>query len=347
MTTVYRVLLVGFGAAGQGFAQILRDHGARIAASTGADIRIVGVATARRGSAYAADGLDAGALLAAIAQGTLTSLPQAVRDDALTMIQTRAADVVVELSPTNLDTAEPATSHIRTALTRGLHVITANKGPAALHLTELRALAASKGLFLGIEGTVMAGTPSLRLGWSSLQGCDVRMVRGIVNGTTNYILTQMEQGLDYADALADAQRLGYAEADPTGDVEGHDAAGKAAILANVLMNAGLRPRDVACKGITQISAADVKVAQAAGERWKLIAEVTRTPHGVTASVQPMRLPVTHPLAGVAGATNALTYTTDLLGDVTIIGAGAGGVATGFAVVGDLLALHRGERERAG
>lgn len=343
MTTVYRVLLVGMGAAGQGFVKIIRDHAARIHAESGAEIKIVGVATARRGSAYDANGLDPAALLQASA---LRDLPQAVNDDALTMITTRAADVLVELTPTDLSTAEPATSHIRQALARGMHVITANKGPAALHLKELRALAASKGLFLGIEGTVMAGTPSLRLGWGALQGCDVTMVRGIVNGTTNFILTQMEQGLDYADALAEAQRLGYAEADPTGDVEGHDAAGKAAILANVLMNAGLRPRDVTTNGITKISAADVKAAQAAGERWKLIAEIKRTASGVSASVQPMRLPITHPLAGVAGATNALTYTTDLLGDVTIIGAGAGGVATGFAVVGDLLAMHRGERERA-
>jgi homoserine dehydrogenase len=158
----------------------------------------------------------------------------------------------------------------------------------------------------------------------------------------------MAQGLAYADALADAQRLGYAEADPTGDVEGHDAAGKAAILANVLMSADIRPHQVATQGITGISVADVADAAAHGECWKLIAEVKREGDGtVHASVQPMRLPLSHPLAGVAGATNALTYRTDLLGEVTIIGAGAGGVATGFAVVGDLLALHRGEREPAG
>jgi homoserine dehydrogenase len=262
------------------------------------------------------------------------------------MIASRSADVMVELTPTNLESGEPATSHITAALNRGMHVITANKGPAALHLTALRALAAQKGLFLGIEGTVMAGTPSLRLGWSSLAGADITRVRGIVNGTTNYILTQMEQGLDYAAALADAQKIGYAEADPTGDVEGHDAAGKAAILANVLMNAGIRPSDVATTGITGISAADVAAAQAAGERWKLIAEVSRGPDGIKASVQPMRLPNSHPLAGVSGGTNALTYTTDFVNDVTIIGPGAGALSTGFAVVGDLLALHRGERERA-
>ena len=343
MSTVYRVLVIGYGTAGRGFVQIVHEQGARIARQTGAEIRIVGVATARRGSAYAANGLDLGALLAA---STLDALPSAVSDDALTMITTRDADIMVELTPTNLETGEPATSHIRAAFARGMHVITANKGPAALHLKALRAEAASKGLFLGIEGTVMAGTPSLRLGWSSLAGADISRVRGIVNGTTNYILTQMETGLDYAAALADAQKIGYAEADPTGDVEGHDAAGKAAILANVLMDAGLRPSDVKTTGITGITAADVKAAQAAGERWKLIAEVSRTPQGVTASVQPMRLPVTHPLAGVSGGTNALTYTTDFVNDVTIIGPGAGALSTGFAVVGDLLPLHRGERERA-
>lgn len=345
MTTVYRVLLVGAGAAGQGLLQIVAEHGDRIAAQSGAIIRIVGVATASRGSVYAADGVD---MAAVRTTPQLHMLPQAVADDALTMIRTRDADVMVELTPTNLRTAEPATSHIKAALERGMHVITANKGPAALHLKELRAMAASRGLFLGIEGTVMAGTPSLRLGWGGLQGCDISMVRGIVNGTTNYILTQMAQGLAYADALADAQRLGYAEADPTGDVEGHDAAGKAAILANVLMSADIRPHQVATQGITGISVADVADAAAHGECWKLIAEVKREGDGtVHASVQPMRLPLSHPLAGVAGATNALTYRTDLLGEVTIIGAGAGGVATGFAVVGDLLALHRGEREPAG
>ena len=343
MPTVYRVLIVGLGTAGRGFAQIVHEQGARITRQTGAEIRIVGVVTGSRGSAYDANGLDLGAVLATT---KVSTLPSAVADDALTMIATRTADVMVELTPTNLQSGEPATSHIQAALERGMHVITANKGPAALHLKQLRALAIRKGLFLGIEGTVMAGTPSLRLGWSSLAGADITRVRGIVNGTTNYILTQMEQGLDYAAALADAQKIGYAEADPTGDVEGHDAAGKAAILANVLMDAGLRPADVATTGITGITAADVAAAQAAGERWKLIAEVSRGPAGITASVQPMRLPISHPLAGVSGGTNALTYSTDFVNDVTIIGPGAGALSTGFAVVGDLLAMHRGERERA-
>ena len=165
-------------------------------------------------------------------------------------------------------------------------------------------------------------------------------MKGIVNGTTNYILTQMEQGHDYAAALAEAQRLGYAEADPAGDVEGYDAAAKALILANVLMDANLGLHDVDRTGITGVTREMVAEASAAGERWKLLARVRREGDRVRASVAPARLPLGHPLAGVGGVTNALTITTDLLGDVTLIGPGAGGVATGFALLSDILALHR-------
>jgi homoserine dehydrogenase len=257
------------------------------------------------------------------------------------MIAAAEADVLVEVSPTDLETGEPATGHIRAALRRGWHVVTANKGPVALHFAALRREAAEAGVGFGFEGTVMSGTPSLRLGLEALAGCAVRELRGIVNGTTNYILTQMERGMAYDDALAEAQRLGYAETDPTGDVEGYDAAGKAAILANILMGADLRPGDVAREGITALTRDSVAAAQAAGERWKLIARVWRDGEVVRASVAPTRLPTSHPLAGVAGATNALTFTTDLIGEVTLIGPGAGGVATGFALISDILAIHRG------
>jgi homoserine dehydrogenase len=171
---------------------------------------------------------------------------------------------------------------------------------------------------------VMAGTPALRLGWSDLAGCEIQEVRGIVNGTTNFILSAMERGMDYASALAEAQRLGYAETDPTGDVEGYDAAGKAAILANVLMDAHLTPMDVEREGITGITP-------------DMVAAATQI---VRAVVRPMRLRTDHPLAGVSGVANALTISTDLLGDVTIIGPGAG-----FAIISDLLALHRMRKNR--
>ena len=156
------------------------------------------------------------------------------------------------------------------------------------------------------------------------------------------------QGLVVGDLLhdpGDAQAKGYAEADPTGDVEGHDAAGKIVILANLLMDLPLSMKDVKQQGITQISSEDISAAKAAGERWKLIGTVERTEDGFQASVQPKRIPLVHPLASVSGATNAITYTTDLLGDVTLIGPGAGRVETGYALLGDLLAIHRKARSR--
>jgi homoserine dehydrogenase len=339
-TTIYRLALIGFGSAGQGLAQILRYHSEWLARRYGVALRIVAVCTRGRGSLYDPDGLDPAALLEAIERdGHLRNLPVQRDWRALDMIEQAAVDVLVELSPTDLATGEPATSYIRAALARGMHAITANKGPIALHFAELRHLAAEANLYLGFEGTVMSGTPALRLGWSDLAGCDVLELRGIVNGTTNYILTQMEGGMSYAEALAEAQRLGYAEADPTGDVEGYDAAGKAVILANIVMDARLSLTDVDRAGITTLTRDTIEAARAAGERWKLIARVWREGNEVRASVQPTRLALSHPLAGVGGATNAITFTTDLLGDVTLIGPGAGGAATGFAILSDILAMH--------
>lgn len=186
----------------------------------------------------------------------------------------------------------------------------------------------------------MSGTPALRLGMELLGGAGIRRVQGILNGTTNYILTQMESGAAYEAALAEAQAKGYAEADPSGDVEGHDAAGKVVILANLLLGLPLTMEDVACEGITGLTPEDIRAAQEAGERWKLIGLVERTDEGHRASVKPTRLPLAHPLASVSGATNAITYTTDLLGDVTLVGPGAGRVETGYALLGDVLGIHR-------
>jgi len=339
-TTIYRLALIGFGSAGQGLAQILRDHGSALARRYGVDLRIVAICTQRRGNLYDPDGLEPATLLEAIKHdGHLHNVASQRDWSPLEMIEQADADVLVELSPTDLTTGEPATSHMRAALGRSMHAITANKGPIALHLSELRRLASVAQLYLGYEGTVMSGTPALRLGWSDLAGCEVLELRGIVNGTTNYILTQMEGDMSYADALAEAQRLGYAEADPTGDVEGYDAAAKAVILANVLMDAQLGLADVERAGITTLTRDTIAAARDSGERWKLIARVWREGDQVRASVQPTRLPTSHPLASAGGATNALTLTTDLLGDVTLIGPGAGGAATGFAIISDILALH--------
>lgn len=339
-SATYRLVLIGFGAVGRGLTQILRDRGDWLEQRYGVKASIVAVGTRGRGSLYHPHGLDPALLLEASSHaGGLRNLSTHVNWDASEVIAHADADILVELSPTDLITAEPATSYIRAAINRGMHVITANKGPIALHFGELRYEAASSGVYLGFEGTVMSGTPALRLGWSDLAGCEVRELRGIVNGTTNYILTRMEQGMTYTKALAEAQHLGYAEADPIGDVEGYDAAAKALILANVVLDGQLSLGDVERVGITGLTADAVAEASAAGERWKLLAQVWRDGHLVRARVAPARLPMTHPLANVGGVTNALCFTTDLLGDVTLIGPGAGGIPTGFAIVSDILALH--------
>jgi homoserine dehydrogenase len=210
----------------------------------------------------------------------------------------------------------------------------------ALHFSRLNALAEANGVQLGVEGTVMSGTPTLRLAREILAAGKIRKVMGIFNGTTNYILTQMESGMSYADALAEAQKLGYAEADPTGDVEGFDAAGKVVILARLVMNEAISMEDVDRTGISKLTLEDVNIAKAAGERWKLIGSLEVVAGQLVASVKPQRLPIAHPLAGVSGAANAAHFVTDYVGEVTLIGPGAGRLPTGYAVIEDILAIYR-------
>ena len=341
MKTV-RLGLIGFGNVGQGLAQILRDRGAEYAREFGLEFRIVGIADARLGCAALPEGWAPGQLLDHVEHtGTLKGLPgEQPGWDALALVRECNADAIVELSYTNLQTGEPATSHIVVALSRGKHVVTTNKGPVALHYERLLALAQQHGVQLGVEGTVMSGTPTLRLGRELLDPAGILGLEGILNGTTNFILTRMETGAPYPEALAEAQRLGYAEADPTGDVEGFDAAGKVVILARLLFGTNLSMADVNRQGITGLTPADIESAQAAGERWKLIGSLAVDEGRVTASVRPTRLPLSNPLAGVGGATNAIQFHTRLLGDVTLIGPGAGRLETGAAVIEDLLAIFR-------
>lgn len=338
----YRLALIGFGNVGQGLAQILRDRGDDLARRFGARLVIVAVSDLLKGSVYDPQGLDPARLLDAVGNGgSLSSLGGAHTGwDALQTITASNADVVVEISYTNLESGEPAIAHIETALKHGRHVVTTNKGPIALKYAALAQLAQAHGVEIGFEGTVMSGTPALRLGMELLAAAGVYRLQGILNGTTNYILTQMSKGSSYAEALAEAQALGYAEADPSGDVEGFDAAGKVVILANLLMDASLTLKDVDRRGITHLTPEDMRAAQAAGEQWRLIGAVEKTAGRVRASVAPMRLPLGHPLASISGATNAITYSTELLGEVTLIGPGAGRLETGYALISDLLAIHR-------
>jgi homoserine dehydrogenase len=335
----HRIALVGFGTVGQGLAEILLEKKAYLLERYGYEFDIVGISDIAWGTAYNPDGLDITAMLDAAKAKAKFS--QDLKDwDALTMIKESNATVVCELAFTDLKAGEPAISHCKAAFETGKHVVTSNKGPAALAYRDLCAMAEKKGLRFLIEGTVMSGTPVLNLAEGPLAGCEITAARGILNGTTNYILTQMEAGMSYDDALKKAQELGYAEADPTGDVEGYDARGKVTILANVVMGTSLRIDDVSCRGITKITLEDIEKAKKEGCRWKLIGAVKKEGGKVTASVAPEMLPLSHPLAGVMGATNAMTFTTDLLGEVSIVGPGAGRKETGYSILTDLLALGR-------
>lgn len=338
----YSIVLIGFGNVGQGLAQILADRSQELAERFGVEYKITAVCDLLKGSVFDPAGLSPAALLQAAAQGQpLTSLPAAHTGwDAQRTLQECGADILCEMSYTDLKTGQPAISHVETALKAGMHVVTTNKGPIALDYPRLAALAKERGLELGVEGTVMSGTPALRLGSELLAGAGIRKIQGIFNGTTNYILTRMAAGDSYTAALAEAQRLGFAEADPTGDVEGFDAAGKVVILANLLMGAHITMQDVDRQGITALTPADIEQAESQGQRWKLIGSLEKKDGRLTANVQPTRVAHSHPLAGVSGATNAITYTTDLLGDVTLIGPGAGRLETGYALLEDMLAIHR-------
>jgi len=273
--------------------------------------------------------------------GNIKGYPIGIKDfDSIKTIKETDTNLIIETTPTNVKTGEPGLTHMKTALQSKKFVVTTNKGPIALAYPELKKLADENGVCIRFEGTVLSGTPSLNLALEALAGCSISKVQGIVNGTTNFILTKMEDGKGYKDALREAQELGYAETDPTADVEGWDAAVKTVIMANVVMGGNVTIEDVQRKGITEITLDDVKKAKENNKRIKLVAEVLKEEDGIKVSVLPKELPLTHPLANVMNAINALTFTTDHLGDITIIGPGAGRVETGQALLADILAINR-------
>jgi homoserine dehydrogenase len=336
-----RLLMIGLGNVGQGLLSILAEQRQTLEASYGLRFSVVGVNDLRMGSLADPAGIPLENILAAAAKGDLRTIPAEIKERSVEeMLNGLEYDVLVEASYTDLRTGEPATSYIRQALHSGRHVVTTNKGPIALHYPELQRLAEQNSAQIGFEGTVMSGTPAIFLGMKWLKAAEIHRVQGIFNGTTNFILTKMEQGNDYASALAEAQRLGYAEADPSGDVEGYDAAGKIVILANVLMGKSITMQEVNRQGITHLTLADIEQARREGKRWKLIGSLEVSEGTIKASVRPLALPLSNPLAQVMGATNAINYTTRYLGDVTLVGAGAGRLETGYALLADILSIYR-------
>ncbi|MEN8222368.1 MAG: homoserine dehydrogenase [Acidobacteriota bacterium] len=335
----HKLAFLGFGTVGQGVCEILKNKRVYLKEKYNFEFDVVAVSDFHFGNVYNPDGLDLDDLLLNGAQKK--PFTKNTKDwDNLTMIKESNATSILELTYTDLETGGPAMDHCRTALRSGKNVVTSNKGPAALAYPEMKKIADENGASFLIEGTVCAGTPVINLANGPLAGCNISKIRGILNGTTNYMLSEMEKGMAYDEVLKIAQEKGYAEADPTGDVEGHDARGKVTILANIVMGGSLKVSDVSCKGITGITSDDIKNAGENNKRWKLIGSVENRDGKISGSVSPEMIDLSHPLAGVMGATNALTFTTDLLGDVTIVGPGAGKIETGFSIVTDLLEINR-------
>lgn len=341
---LYNIALIGFGGVNRALAELIAERNSAWAEALGFQLNIVAVTDLHLGSVVSQNGIDPRLLLETrFDKGGFAQLSGGSTEaENERVIRTAPADIICEATFTNPVDGEPATSHCRWALEAGRHVVTTNKGPAALAAGELSALARRHGVRFEYEGSVMSGTPVIRMARQNLAGAGLNGFEGILNGTSNFVLGRMEAGLDFAAAVAEAQKLGYAEADPSADVEGHDVRLKVVILANELLGASLKPADVACRGISGLSSADISQALRDGFRWKLVGSATRAADGsLKAEVAPRRLAFSHPLAAVSGPVNAASFKTDLLGDVTVTGPGAGRVETAYALLSDIIAIHDG------
>ncbi|MFJ4515656.1 homoserine dehydrogenase [Streptomyces sp. NPDC088816] len=326
-TRPLKVALLGCGVVGSEVARIMTTHADDLTARIGAPVELAGVAVRRPGKVR--EGIPA----------------ELVTTDATALVKRGDIDVVVEV----IGGIEPARTLITTAFEHGASVVSANKALLAQDGAALHAAAESNDRDLYYEAAVAGAIPLIRPLRESLAGDKVNRVLGIVNGTTNFILDKMDSsGAGYQEALDEATALGYAEADPTADVEGFDAAAKAAILAGIAFHSRVRLDDVHREGMTEVTAADFVSAKEMGCTIKLLAICERAEDGgsVTARVHPAMIPLTHPLASVRGAYNAVFVESDAAGQLMFYGPGAGGSPTASAVLGDLVAVCRNRLNKA-
>jgi len=340
-----RALLLGFGNVGRAAADILvrRDQYPGLA---GLDVAVVGIVTARHGALLNRRGVDLERALAEWrGQGRFSPRhPDHVEISALEATRTVDYDVVVEMTPlTRQARGEPAITHLREALRRGRHAITANKGPLAWAFSDLSRLAARRRVQLLYEATVMDGVPVFNLARHGLRGATVTRVEGILNSTTNAILCALERGGTFTDALARAQQEGYAEADPSDDLEGWDGAVKLSALANVLMGVALPPEAIAREGIVGLDPSRVTSARARGARLKLVCEAWREGAGVQGRVALREIPPADPFALVDDTSSMLRLVTDLAGTVEITEQRPDIGVTAYGVISDLLAVSSAMR----
>lgn len=332
--------LMGFGNAARAFARILLEQEAALAADYHVKITVTAVVTGSRGSLVDAAGLDlADAIRRIEEEGSFDAAhPAYSAKSSLKIAESAEYDCLVELSPLNIFTGQPAISHIEAALCRGKHVITANKGPIAWAYARLRALAAEQGVGFYYETTVMDGAPVFNLAQKTLRHCKVTAVDGILNTTTNFVLEALAGGQSYDAVLEEGRRRGFVEADPTMDLEGWDAAAKLTALLNVLMDARITPMDIDRTGIGGITPEVMAEAAARGKVIKLLCHGHRDERGLCAWVKPTEVEAGSLYATITGTSSVVTIETDRMGRLSVVEHDPELPQTGYGVYSDLLRL---------
>jgi homoserine dehydrogenase len=347
----YRLCLLGLGRVTRRFCELVAEREELLARTEGVRLRIVAVGTAGRGSLVTADPMPAGDLLALL-DAAGGRLPEPVRPgtDLLRAAAAAGADVLVESTVAEGAGAPVATAHVRAALESGLDVVTVNKGPIAWHHRELTELARRTGRSLRHEGVTMDGVPVFNLVQLCLPAARVESVGGVLNSTTNYVLDALAEGRTVAAAVADAVRLGFAEADPEHDLAGDDTATKLAVLANVLLDADVTPDDVPRVDVRQVTASYAQQVHAAGRRLRIVARAARTGSGarrrdggVELAVDLREVGPQDPAFAVDAMSSLFTMTSDLAGTIDVVERRGTLTQTAYAVLGDLLQIARADR----
>jgi len=336
----YNLCLLGFGNVNRTLLRLLRNKD-RDLRERGIAWRITGVATRRLGWIADANGIDVDALLgdrlsSQARAGAPAPHGQSAPHDVCRWLHLAKPDVLFEATSLSPRDGQPAIDHIRAALEAGAHAITANKGPVVHAFEELSSLAASKRRRFLFESTVMDGVPIFALFRDNLPAVHLHGFRGVLNSTTNVILSGMEDGLSFADSLAKAQQIGIAETDPTNDIEGWDAAVKVAALIRVLMGVPIRLEEIQREGIGKLSGEAVRAARADGKPYKLVCRARRTDQGVTASVRPEQVPLSDPLAWVVGTSSIVYFETDIFPGLVITENNPGLEATAYGMLADFV-----------
>lgn len=332
--------IAGFGACGRAFARILTAKRRELAAKRGLVFCLTGIATRSHGLAINPAGLDMRKAVRKIESGqSIDSLHVGPPvPNTLAFIRRRPSQILFEMTPLEPITGRPALDHVRAALKLGIHVITANKGPVAVAYRRLARLATTQGCAFRFEGTVMDGTPVFNWVEKSLPGARVTGFHGILNSTSNYILTEMEKGRSFESALKRAQAMGIAEADAGYDIDGWDAAAKAAALANVLLGANIQPSKIKRRGIRNVRRKDLADARRKGKVLRLIARGARKGRTLTVRVAPELLSQSDPMAHVTGTSSVLAIQTDLMNELMVVEKDGGVEQTAYALYSDLLTV---------